>query len=94
MLKAIIRFSIRFRGVIIALAFLLVGYGLYTLSQVKLGAFPSFTPPLVTLVTEAPGLSPEQVAVLVTQPIQNALSGIAGLQAMRSRSIQGLSVLP
>ena len=87
MLKAIIRFSIRFRGVIIALAFLLVGYGLYTLSQVKLDAFPSFTPPLVTLVTEAPGLSPEQVAVLVTQPIQNALSGTAGLQAMRSRSI-------
>ncbi len=93
MLKTIIRFSIRFRGVIIALAFLLAGYGLYTLSQVKLDVFPSFTPPLVTLVTEAPGLSPEQVAVLVTQPIQNALSGTAGLQAMRSRSIQGLSVI-
>lgn len=93
MLKAIIRFSIRFRGVIIALALLLAGYGLYTLSQVKLDAFPSFTPPLVTLVTEAPGLSPEQVAVLVTRPIQNTLSGTAGLQAMRSRSIQGLSVI-
>ena len=93
MLKAIIRFSIRFRGVILALALLVAGYGLYTLSQVKLDAFPSFTPPLVTLVTEAPGLSPEQVAALVTQPIQNALSGTAGLQAMRSRSIQGLSVI-
>jgi len=93
MLKAIIRFSIRFRGVIIALAFLLVGYGLYTLSQVKLDAFPSFTPPLVTVATEAPGLSPEQVATLVTQPIENTLSGTLGLQTMRSRSIQGLSVI-
>lgn len=93
MLKAIIRFSIRFRGVIIALAFLLVGYGLYTLSQVKLNAFPSFTPPLVTVATEAPGLSPEQVATLVTQPIENTLSGTLGLQSMRSRSIQGLSVI-
>ena len=93
MLKAIIRFSIRFRGVIIALAFLLVGYGLYTLSQVKLDAFPSFTPPLVTVATEAPGLSPEQVATLVTQPIENTLSGTLGLQSMRSRSIQGLSVI-
>ncbi|MHB8248023.1 MAG: efflux RND transporter permease subunit [Acidithiobacillus sp.] len=93
MLKAIIRFSIRFRGVIIALAFLLVGYGLYTLSQVKLDAFPSFTPPLVTVATEAPGLSPEQVAALVTQPIENTLSGTLGLQTMRSRSIQGLSVI-
>ena len=93
MLKAIIRFSIRFRGVIIALAFLLVGYGLYTLSQVKLDAFPSFTPPLVTVATEAPGFSPEQVATLVTQPIENTLSGTLGLQSMRSRSIQGLSVI-
>ena len=93
MLKAIIRFSIRFRGVIIALAFLLVGYGLYTLSQVKLDAFPSFTPPLVTVATEAPGLSPEQEATLVTQPIENTLSGTLGLQSMRSRSIQGLSVI-
>ncbi|MCK9189659.1 MULTISPECIES: efflux RND transporter permease subunit [Acidithiobacillus] len=93
MLKAIIRFSIRFRGVIIALAFLLFGYGLYTLSQVKLDTFPSFTPPLVTVATEAPGLSPEQVATLVTQPIENTLSGTLGLQSMRSRSIQGLSVI-
>ena len=93
MLKAVIRFSIRFRGVIIALAFLLVGYGLYTLSHMEMEAFPNFTPPLAVVDTEAPGLSPEQVAALVTQPIQNALSGIAGLQAMRSRSIQGLSVI-
>ncbi len=93
MLKAIIRFSIRFRGVIIALACLLVGYGLYTLSRVKLDAFPRFTPPQVTVATEAPGLAPEQVAALVTQPIQNVLAGAVGLQAMRSRSIQGLSVI-
>ncbi|MBU2828835.1 MAG: efflux RND transporter permease subunit [Acidithiobacillus ferriphilus] len=93
MLKAVIRFSIRFRGVIIALAFLLVGYGLYTLSHMEMEAFPNFTPPLAVVDTEAPGLSPEQVAALVTQPIQKALSGIAGLQAMRSRSIQGLSVI-
>ena len=93
MLKAVIRFSIRFRGMIIALSFLLVGYGLYTLSHMEMEAFPNFTPPLAVVDTEAPGLSPEQVAALVTQPIQNALSGIAGLQAMRSRSIQGLSVI-
>ncbi|MDA8383374.1 MAG: efflux RND transporter permease subunit, partial [Betaproteobacteria bacterium] len=93
MLKAIIRFSLRFRGVIIALALLVTGYGVYTLSRMKLEAFPRFTPPLVTAETEAPGLSSEQVAVLVTQPIQDALSGAPGLQAMRSRSIQGLSVI-
>ena len=75
MLKAIIRFSIRLRGVIIALAFLLIGYGLYTLSHMEMAAFPNFTPPLVVVDTEAPGLSPTQVEVLVTQPIEHALSG-------------------
>lgn len=93
MLTAIIRFSIRFRGVIIALACLLVGYGHYTSFHMELEAFPSFTPPVVVVDTEAPGLSPAQVEALVTQPIEDVLSGAVGMRTMRSRSIQGLSVI-
>lgn len=93
MLTAIIRFSIRFRGVIIALACLLVGYGLYTSFHMELEAFPSFTPPVVVVDTEAPGLSPAQVEALVTQPIEDVLSAAVGMRTMRSRSIQGLSVI-
>jgi CzcA family heavy metal efflux pump len=93
MLTAIIRFSLRFRGVVLALAIALLGYGIYELTQAKYDVFPEFAPPLVGIQTEAPGLSPEQVEVLVTQPIENVLNGVAGLDTLRSNSIQGLSVI-
>jgi CzcA family heavy metal efflux pump len=93
MLSAIIRFSMRFRGVIYALAVLASAYGLYTLTHAKLDVFPEFAPPMTIIQTEAPGLSSEQVEMLVTQPIENALSGTVGVQSMRSKSLQGLSVV-
>ena len=55
--------------------------------------FPEFAPPQVAIQTEAPGLSPEQVEVLVTQPIETSVNGLAGVESMRSASIQGLSVV-
>jgi len=93
MLSAIVRFSIRFRGIAISLACALLGYGIYSLSHVPYDVFPEFAPPEVSIQTEAPGLSPEQVEVLVTQPIENAINGVAGIETLRSRSIQGLSVV-
>ena len=93
MLDAIIRFSLRFRGVICALAVLVAGYGLYTLTRAKLDVFPEFAPPMSIVQIEAPGLSSEQVETLVTQPVENALAGTVGLQSMRSKSLQGLSTI-
>jgi CzcA family heavy metal efflux pump len=92
MLSALVRSSLRFRGVVLALASALLGYGFYTLSQAKYDVFPNFTPPYVQIQTEAPGLSPEQVELLVTRPIENAINGVAGIDSLRSSSIQGLSV--
>ena len=93
MLSAIVRFSLRFRGIIIALACALLGYGLYSLTQARYDVFPEFAPPQVVIQTEAPGLAPEQVEVLVTQPIENAIIGVSGIDSLRSGSIQGLSVI-
>ncbi len=93
MLTAIVEFSLRFRGIVIALACLAVLYGIYATERARLGVFPEFAPPQVTIQTEAPGLSPEQVETLVTQRIENALIGTAGLESIRSSSIQGLSVV-
>lgn len=93
MLNAIIRFSLRFRGVIYALAVIAAGYGLFSLTRAKLDVFPEFAPPMSIVQTEAPGLTSEQVETLVTQPIEYALGGMAGLRSMRSRSMQGLSAI-
>ena len=93
MLKPLIQFSIRFRGVVIAMACLVVGYGIYVASRSKLDVFPEFAPPMIVIQTEATGLSPEEVENLVTRPIENAVNGVAGLETLRSQSIQGLSVI-
>lgn len=93
MLNVIVRFSLRFRGVIFALAVMVAAYGLYTLTHINLDVFPEFAPPTAVVQTEATGLSSEQVETLVTQPIENALNGTLGVQSIRSKSLQGLSVV-
>lgn len=85
--------AVRFRGIVVALACLLVVYGLLSLQGADYGVFPEFAPPQVGIQTEAPGLSPEQVELLVTRPIEAAVTGLTGVQSVRSSSIQGLSAI-
>ncbi|MDG1073595.1 MAG: efflux RND transporter permease subunit [Methylophilaceae bacterium] len=93
MMSAIVRFSIRFYGVIIGLAILIVLYGSYSLTRSNLDVFPEFSPTQIIIQTESPGLSSELVESLVTQPIETAISGTVGVSDMRSQSIPGLSVV-
>ena len=93
MLSFIVRLCLRHRGVVIALACLLAGYGVFAISQARQDVFPEFAPPLAVIQTEAPGLTSEHVETLVTQPVENAMGGILKLADMRSRSFQGLSMV-
>ena len=93
MLAAIVRFAIRFRGVVVALAFLLAGYGIYAVTKSKLDVFPEFAPALVVTTAEAPGFSADQVESLVTQRIEDNLAGTLGLETIRSRSLPGFSIV-
>lgn len=93
MLKSIVRFSLRHRGIVIALACAWLLYGIYSLRTARYDVFPNFAPPQVSIQTEAPGLSPEQAEQIVTTPIENAIIGVTGVQTVRSGSIQGLSLI-
>lgn len=93
MLAKLVDFSVRFRGVVVAIAFLLMGFGVYKLYNASLDIFPEFAPKQVIIQTEAQGLTAEQVEVLITQPIENALAGLDDTQFVRSQSIPGLSVV-
>lgn len=93
MLTSLIRLSIRFSGIVVILAVILLSYGGYRFSQAGLDIFPEFSPKQVVIQSEAPGLSAEQVEILVTQQIETAIGGLNGLQSIRSESIQGLSVV-
>lgn len=76
-----------------ALALALLVWGGYVASRAPLDVFPEFVAPQVTIQTESPGLSPEQVELLVTRPVESAVNGAADLDSVRSESIQGLSVV-
>lgn len=93
MLDALVRFSVRQRGIVIALAAAFLVYGVTVVARTKYDVFPEFAPPQVAIQTEAPGLTPEQVEVLVTKPLEDAINGVAGVAAVRSQSVQGLSVI-
>ena len=93
MLTAIIGFSLRYRGLVFAVAAIATIYGAFSLATSRLDVFPEFAPPMAIIQTEAPGLSSEQVETLVTQPIENTLAGTVGVKSMRSKSLQGLSVV-
>ena len=93
MLQALVTFSLRFRGVIVALACLVFGYGIYVTYQSRYDVYPEFSAPRVVVQTEAPGLAPEEVEALVTHPIESALNGTPDLTYLRSQSAQGLSVI-
>jgi CzcA family heavy metal efflux pump len=93
MMSALVRFSIRFNGVIIALATLAIIYGIFSLTRSNLDVFPEFAPTQIVIQTESPGLSAELVESLVTQPIESSISGTIGIESMRSQSIPGLSIV-
>jgi CzcA family heavy metal efflux pump len=90
---AIIGTAIKFRRIVVALSLLLLVYGALSVTQAKYDVFPEFAPPQVGIQTEAPGLAAEEIEVLVTQPLENAISGVSGIRSLRSTSTQGLSVL-
>jgi CzcA family heavy metal efflux pump len=93
MLNSLIRFSLRHRPLILAGALLLLLFGVQTARNLPVEVLPDMTKPTVTILTECPGLAPEEVESLVTQPIESAVQGVGGLDRLRSNSDVGLSLV-
>ena len=93
MLNRIIRFSLGNRFLIIVGALILVAAGLYRAVHTPIDVLPDLNRPRVTIMTECPGMAPEEVETLVTLPIETALVGATGIEALRTSSVVGLSTV-
>jgi len=92
-LERLIRFSLGHRLLVLAAAGLLTVLGALWISGLPVDIFPDLSAPSVTVITEATGLAPEEIELLVTFPIEAAVNGAPGVRRLRSVSADGISVL-
>jgi cobalt-zinc-cadmium resistance protein CzcA len=91
MIRALVDFSLNNRFVVLAIAVLLLGWGAVSFHNLPVEAYPDIADNYVTVITQWPGRSAEEVEQQVTIPVEIQMNGIPHLTYLRSESIFGLS---
>jgi len=92
MLNAIIRFALHQRLLVVVFSLFLMGFGGWQAIQMDIDVFPNLNRPRVVVMVEAPGMAPEEVEALITFPLETAINGANGVEAVRSSAGVGISV--
>lgn len=92
-MRRLVALCVRRRGLVALATLLAMVLGVMGARRAPLDVFPEFVPVQAEVQTEAPGMTPEQVELRITRPIESALNGVQGLVALRSESTPGLSVV-
>ncbi len=93
MIESLIRAALKQRLVVAVIAAVLLFFGLDAARKLSVDAFPDVTNVQVQIATEAPGRSPEEVERFATVPLEVAMTGLPGLEEMRSLNKPGLSLI-
>ncbi|MGE3610732.1 MAG: efflux RND transporter permease subunit [Bacteriovoracaceae bacterium] len=93
MLDLIIRFSLKNRLTVLVLSLILLVYGAFVTVSLPIDVFPDLNRPVVTLITNVPGMAPDEVETLITIPLETNINGTPGLTRVRSLSWIGVSLI-
>ncbi|HSQ65389.1 MAG TPA: CusA/CzcA family heavy metal efflux RND transporter [Polyangiaceae bacterium] len=91
MIQKLVAVALRMPIVVLVCTAVVIGAGLFAYSDLDIEAYPNPVPPLVEVITQPEGWSAEEVERYVTVPLEVGLSGMAGLDHIRSQSLFGLS---
>lgn len=93
MLNKIIKGSLDNRLAVVVLTGLLLIAGVIVMMRMEVDIFPDLNAPTVAVMTEAPGMAPEEIETTVTYPIETAVNGASGVRRVRSATTTGFSVV-
>jgi len=93
MLKKIIQISIENKLIILLITAAILGFGLFSLTQIPIGAVPDITNNQVQVITTSRNLSTQDVEQFITYPVELEMANLPGVQEIRSISKFGLSVV-
>ncbi|MDB4289688.1 CusA/CzcA family heavy metal efflux RND transporter [Flavobacteriaceae bacterium] len=93
MLSNIINFSIKNKFIVLLFTTFIIGFGLYSLSQIPIGAVPDVTNNQVQVITTSRNLSTKDMEQFITYPVELEMANLPGVKEIRSISKFGLSVV-
>src|SRR5690554_6407928 len=93
MLSKIIHFSLNNKLIIGLLTLVLIGFGVFSLTQLSIGAVPDITNNQVQVITTSRNLSTQDMEQFITYPVELEMANLPGVLEIRSISRFGLSVV-
>jgi hydrophobic/amphiphilic exporter-1 (mainly G- bacteria), HAE1 family len=92
-MQRIVRWCLENKSVVILATILLIGSGIYATTRLNQELLPDISFPIITISTPVAGAGPDLVDEQVTQPVEDAINGVQGIESVRSTSSQGFSVV-